>query len=502
MDIRTKLVFALVSVSLLSMAALGVFTVARVENSFRDRTDEQLNGLAVFKQTALEQVLDGWRDRVALVASRTQLRLSLAEYNRSGSAQSAETIAGILRDAADAAPLFRELWVHDLNGVVVGGAGADIAAGPMDAALLEHDPALEGIRYNGVSFPEDGLPVVGFTTPLRLDSELLGYLHVVLSTDEIRELSDEYEGLGETGEAVVVARDSDGRLRTMHPVRFPPPGLEGSGYLLERDGAAAQSLAGGEVRLARELSDYRGEKVYIATRYIAETDWGLVVKVDEVEQSQPMIQFRQEMAQLAVTLAAFTILLGTFLGFRFAQPIHVLAETASKLAKGDLTARSGLTLEDEVGLLARTFDQMAESMEEQVGLLTEFRRFFDVSIDMMCIASTDGYFRRVNRACTHELGWSEEELLSKPFINFVHPDDQRATAAETQKLAGGQPTIRFTNRFLCANGTYKRIRWNAYPEAETGRLYAIARVRSEQPDHVHESADSPGSDTPPRGGTL
>jgi hypothetical protein len=61
-------------------------------------------------------------------------------------------------------------------------------------------------------------------------------------------------------------------------------------------------------------------------------------------------------------------------------------------------------------------------------------------------------------------------------------DDHRATAREIRKLAKGQPTIRFTNRFLCADGSYKRVRWNAYPEAETGRLYAIARVRSEQPD--------------------
>jgi PAS domain S-box-containing protein len=499
MDIRTKLVFALVSVSLLSMAALGVFTVLRVEAGFRERTDEQLNGLAVFKQEALEQVLDGWRDRVALVASRTQLRLSLAEHNRTGSAASAERVERILQDAADAAPLFRELWVHDPGGEMVGRAGAEVNSGPIPEGLPEHDAAIEGIRYEGVAFPEEGLPVVGFTTELVLDDELLGYLHVVLSTDEISALSDNYEGLGETGETVVVARDRDGRLRTMHPVRFPPPSLEGSGYLLERDGAAAQSLAGGEVRLTKDLSDYRGEVVYIATRYIPATDWGLVVKVDEVEQSQPMIQFRQEMAQLAVTLAAFTILFGTFLGFRFAQPIHVLAETASKIAAGDLKARSGLTREDEVGLLARTFDQMAQSLEEQVGLLTEFRRFFDVSIDMMCIASTDGYFKRVNRACIRELGWSEEELLARPFIAFVHPDDHRATAAEIQKLAGGQPTIRFTNRFLCANGSYTRIRWNAYPEAETGRLYAIARVRSEQPDAAGSSPAVTQGETSPQG---
>jgi PAS domain S-box-containing protein len=200
------------------------------------------------------------------------------------------------------------------------------------------------------------------------------------------------------------------------------------------------------------------------------------------------------MTQLAVTLAAFTILFGTFLGFRFAQPIHVLAETAGKIADGQLDARTGLKLEDEVGLLARTFDQMADSLEEQVVLLREYRRFFDVSIDMLCIASVDGYFKKVNRAFVRELGWSEEELLARPFISLVHPDDVSATQEEIQKLSGGTPTIRFTNRFLCMDGSYKRVRWNSYPEAETGKLYAIARVRSDQAEQ--SGADGGGRPDP------
>ena len=471
MDIRTKLVFALVAVALVSMASLGVFTVLRVEARFEERTDEQLNGLAVLKQEALEQVLQSWKDRVTLVASRTQLRLSLAEHNRSGASASAERIERILSDAAAGSPSFLELWVHDLAGDVVAGASRAGSGESVAPRLLDIEGGDEGIRFTGIEFQGNDLPVIGFTAPLRLDGALIGHLHAILSTDEIEGLSGSYEGLGDSGETMVVARDERARLRTLHPVRFPPEGFDGAGYVVESDRAAAQSLAGGDVRMTDELTDYRGRPVYITTRHIMETDWGLVVKIDAEEQQQPIIEFRQEMTQLAVTLAACAN----------RKPIHVLAETAGQIAEGDLSARAELKREDEVGLLARTFDQMAESLEEQVGLLTEFRRFFDVSIDMLCIASTDGYFKRVNRACVRELGWSEEELLSRPFISFVHQDDHRATAAQIQELAKGQPTIRFTNRFLCADGSYKRVRWNAYPEAETGRLYAIARVRSEQP---------------------
>ncbi len=119
---------------------------------------------------------------------------------------------------------------------------------------------------------------------------------------------------------------------------------------------------------------------------------------------------------------------------------------------------------------------MAGELEEQVALLTEYRRFFDMALDPMCIADTDGYFKKVNAAWTRELGWSEEELLSRPFSSFVHPDDRQKTADEVAKLAEGYPTIRFENRYLTKDGSYKLIRWRSTPEPGTGRVYALAQV--------------------------
>jgi len=221
--------------------------------------------------------------------------------------------------------------------------------------------------------------------------------------------------------------------------------------------------------------------VFLATRIIPSTGWGVAVKIDQTEQELPIVDFRSRMRRLAVALAAFAILFGTMIGIRVAQPIHHMAETAEKIAGGDLAARTDLHREDEVGMLARTLDGMAEALEEQVGLLTEYRKFFDVSIDMLCIAGTDGYFKRVNPAFSRELGWTEEELTSRPFLELVHEDDVASTMREIEKLAGGIPTIRFANRFLCTDGSYKWLRWNAYPEPESGRLYAIAR-RTEAPE--------------------
>lgn len=102
-------------------------------------------------------------------------------------------------------------------------------------------------------------------------------------------------------------------------------------------------------------------------------------------------------------------------------------------------------------------------------------RFFTVSLDMFCIAGFDGYFKRLSRSWENALGFTIAELKSKPFLEFIHPDDRQTTQKEAAKIQGGQTTISFENRYLTKDGTYKWLLWNAVPLLEQKQIYAIAR---------------------------
>jgi PAS domain S-box-containing protein len=105
----------------------------------------------------------------------------------------------------------------------------------------------------------------------------------------------------------------------------------------------------------------------------------------------------------------------------------------------------------------------------------ELDRYFTLSIDMLCIAGYDGYFKRLNPAWQKVLGHTREELLARPRWDFLHPDDLPATVAEVEKLGMGQGSVSFENRYLSKDGSYKWLSWHAAPFPEQQLIYAVAR---------------------------
>ena len=83
----------------------------------------------------------------------------------------------------------------------------------------------------------------------------------------------------------------------------------------------------------------------------------------------------------------------------------------------------------------------------------DLREFINLSLNLLCIAGTDGYFKHVNPAWETTFGYTKEEVLSRPYLEFVHPDDREATMAEATKIASGNSTLSFENRYRCKDGS-------------------------------------------------
>lgn len=124
----------------------------------------------------------------------------------------------------------------------------------------------------------------------------------------------------------------------------------------------------------------------------------------------------------------------------------------------------------------------------------ELEQFFSVALDLLCIADAQGYFRRLNRAWETTLSYSLQELQSRPFLEWVHPEDVPATQAAMQQLIEEEQLDHFVNRYRTQDGSYRFIEWRASLAGSliyaAGRDITLAKLAEEQMKAAKEAAEA------------
>jgi PAS domain S-box-containing protein len=130
------------------------------------------------------------------------------------------------------------------------------------------------------------------------------------------------------------------------------------------------------------------------------------------------------------------------------------------------------------------------TLERALADLDAGNRMFGVALDLLCVAGFDGYFKRLSPSWTRTLGWSNAELLARPFVDFIHPDDRASTEAEAARIAEGATTLHFRNRYATRGGEWRWLDWSAAPDREHGLIYASARDITQERELAAKVASS------------
>jgi PAS domain S-box-containing protein len=124
--------------------------------------------------------------------------------------------------------------------------------------------------------------------------------------------------------------------------------------------------------------------------------------------------------------------------------------------------------------------ELAHCKHRAARAVSELEGFFTVSVDLFCFLGFDGRFWRLNPAWERTLGFTRQELMSRPFIEFVHPDDRERTLKQNAAVRAGGQAIHFENRYVCQDGSYRWLAWNATPHPDERVIYSAARDITER----------------------
>jgi len=127
------------------------------------------------------------------------------------------------------------------------------------------------------------------------------------------------------------------------------------------------------------------------------------------------------------------------------------------------------------------YTAFVRDVSEQHELELERDRLFDQTNDLVCIATPDGYFRRINPAFSHTLGFTDTELMAHKYLHFIHPDDRAGSVADAEALMKSPGTVLYTeNRYVTRSGRYVWLAWNTIWDPPTQKIFGIARDITEK----------------------
>ena len=289
---------------------------------------DHLASISLIARKRIEAAIARIEDNTALVASRTQLRLSLAQWNRDGDPSQRERIAKIIDDARSSVAHLRRIAVYDARGRLV-----TSLVPAADAA--EIDPVRSYESTIKLVPADSGIEVVSHTS-LVLDMDIIGYIRLVFHGDFIHDLVRDRSGLGNTGEWLFAVRHESGDALFTIPLKYDHRAAFVRRVPRDRtDIPITQALLGNEI-VMENTPDYRERPVMAATRYINRLDWGLVAKIDEAEVNQHIVDNNRLIYFVEIALIVLAGTIGIGFAVYLSSPMESLRVQSSRVAQGEL----------------------------------------------------------------------------------------------------------------------------------------------------------------------
>ncbi len=363
---RSKLIIIyILSVTIITFILIFVFQFFG-KDIFRAQVQSQLSALAKSKSAQVFSIIEQDLERINLIASRTQMRHSLIEIenNPDDSGQNLIMLTNILEDASKSVSAIRSIDILNLDGMVVA-SSVNNNIGKNDSNNATFFNALENSYQGEFNEDDNGKRFYTLSMPLlnpnSTDSEAIGVVRVEISLMRLMSVLEDYVGLGETGETLLISNEGEKVILL-------------NSFRIDRNEMLLDNIA----RMLNANKSFKPEDTFESNNFLAHAkvpldrkNWHIIALINTEEVLEPF----HTLYIYILFFSLFLILAGCFFivyGINHSfKNIRKLAEGAQRFGEGNLDYRVDISEKDEVGMLSLHFNNMANHISSQIETITK-----------------------------------------------------------------------------------------------------------------------------------
>lgn len=361
MKLNQRLLMIIVSFLYLPLLLIAIFAYSVERSAVLSRLDDHLDSIASIQQDRIGY----WRqtdiDRLNVFTARVQMKTVLASYISTRNPSDQQVLDLILSDAAKASSSFTEISILDDAGKVVASTRPNLVDQDLSGqAFYQEGKAEDSIT---IFFKDSNGKLFHYLTgPLVLDGKTIGVLVITSGADELIALANNYTGLGRTGETYIVKRDGQDIL-FLTPTRFDKDASLNRRDPNNEGNISALALQNIQPAISA-ATDYRGQQVIAATRYLPELSWGLVVKMDKSEIYQPIADLNNLLILVIFLVTTAVVVIYFVLISLVNRPILRLAKEVEGYCDEESCPRLDSTLSSETDYLTEILRQFITRLRQ------------------------------------------------------------------------------------------------------------------------------------------
>jgi PAS domain S-box-containing protein len=401
--IRPKLVVLLLMIGLLPTIGVSIIAYVTIRNQIMNTTAEQLESTATVQEQRINNLMRERIEEVSKLANQLSLQVNLRDYLQTGSAVARTQLDQLLSDKRIDFPEIQQIYITDLEDRVV--------AATLSSLLNTHIDGEGGatIRLD----PRDNVSKLYMTIPVSIDRQNVANLTFVYRADDVTAIVQDYTGLGDSGETVIIS-SNDPEALSLFPLRK------------EINGNLSQSLNGLEmsshVNQTYEAIDYDGQRTVNTVRSLNSVGWLMGIKIDRNEAYASLSLLAGSLVSIVVVSSVAIVLIAFAMTRSITSPILKIVHTSRLIGGGDMKARTDVKRSDEIGILADSINNMGNNLSHQVDYIQGQSRRLEIILNTATesILAIDGQGRIViaNASAAHLAEKSISELANQP-INQV-----------------------------------------------------------------------------------